>query len=38
LTGDKLETAIEIGKTSSVIPPGADLMVIATNRQEEIDL
>ncbi|EAY19929.1 phospholipid-translocating P-type ATPase, flippase family protein [Trichomonas vaginalis G3] len=35
LTGDKLETAIEIGKTSSVILPGADTLILSSSREEE---
>ena len=35
LTGDKLETAIEIGKTSHVILPGADTLILA--QKKEVD-
>ncbi|EAY06964.1 phospholipid-translocating P-type ATPase, flippase family protein [Trichomonas vaginalis G3] len=35
LTGDKLETAIEIGKTSSIILPGADTLVLSNPDEEE---
>lgn len=34
LTGDKLETAIEIGKTSSVILPNADVLILSSNDQQ----
>lgn len=35
LTGDKLETAIEIGKTSSVIVPGADVLILSSNNEDD---
>lgn len=35
LTGDKLETAIEIGKTSSIILPGADTLVLSNPDENE---
>lgn len=31
LTGDKLETAIEIGKTSKVIPHGSDVLILGNS-------
>lgn len=36
LTGDKLETAIEIGKTSNVITPSSDILIISVRTEEEV--
>ena len=36
LTGDKLETAIEIGKTSAVIEKDSDMMIVAQEKRNEI--
>ena len=36
LTGDKLETAIEIGKTSAVIGKDSDMMIVAQEKRNEI--
>ena len=35
LTGDKLETAIEIGKTTSVILPNADTLILSSSNDAE---
>lgn len=36
LTGDKLETAIAIGRTSGVIPPTADLLIISNEDRDTV--
>lgn len=36
LTGDKLETAIEIGKTSRVILPESDMLVVSQETDDEV--
>ena len=35
LTGDKQETAIEIGKSSKLIQPHMDLQILSSNSAEE---
>ncbi|OHT00021.1 phospholipid-translocating P-type ATPase, flippase family protein [Tritrichomonas foetus] len=37
LTGDKLETAIEIGKTSAVILPDSDMLIVSNEDDNEIE-
>ena len=37
LTGDKLETAIEIGKTSAVILPQSDMLIVSNENDDEIE-
>ncbi|OHS94038.1 phospholipid-translocating P-type ATPase, flippase family protein [Tritrichomonas foetus] len=37
LTGDKLETAIEIGKTSAVILPDSDMLIVSNENDVEIE-
>ena len=35
LTGDKQETAIEIGKTSKLLQPGFDLVILSSSKKEK---
>ncbi|OHT08930.1 putative phospholipid-transporting ATPase DRS2 [Tritrichomonas foetus] len=36
LTGDKLETAIAIGRTSGVIQPGSDVLIISNDEKDTV--
>lgn len=37
LTGDKLETAVAIGKTSGIIIPNSETLIISTQHEDEIE-
>ena len=37
LTGDKLETAIEIGKTTAVILPDSDMLIVSSMDDKEVE-
>ena len=37
LTGDKLETAIAIGKTSKIIPENSEMLIISATKEDDIE-